>query len=236
MGKWAVVKKRQSVSLWASGAGSQEAELSVWAESSHAHKGRWCSHTGHTAAAQQCRDQNSQSPLSLPGEIFLSSTAASLSFSMALITASCVRELLGISMAQCSHCTWHFLLQWCLWRREQHVPRHGPSQHLWPQICQLQPSSAAKTQTFWWGFELLHTHSVAVSQRTSDQRNGLTQLQREANHHSKNRQQIHHPNRVQTPHLFHPRQSPVHNPATSRCKIRQNRWLNCEINQQRELQ
>lgn len=151
MGKWAVVKKRQSVSLWASGAGSQEAEVSVWAESSNAHEGRWCPHTGHTAATQQCGDQNSQPPLTLPGERFLPSTAASLSFSMALTTASCIRELLGISMTPCSHCTWDFSLQWCLWRREQHTPRHGLSQHLWPQIYQLQPSSAAKTQSLLMG-------------------------------------------------------------------------------------
>lgn len=125
--------------------------MSVWAESSNAHKGRWCSHTGHTAATEQCRFWNSKPPLTLPGERFVPSTAASLSFSRALITASCVRELLAISMAQCSHCTWDFLLQWCLWRREQHPPRHGLSWHLWPQIYQLQPSSAAKTQTLLMG-------------------------------------------------------------------------------------
>lgn len=150
-----------------------------------------------------------------------------------LITASCVRELLGLSMAQCSHCTWDFLLQWCLWRREQYAPRHGLSQRLWPQIYQLQPSSAAKTQTLLKGIWIV-TDSVAVSQRTRHQRNGFTQLQREANLHSRNRQQIHHPSSVQT-HLFHPRQSPILNPATSRCNFSQNRGLNCQINQQREL-
>lgn len=92
-----------------------------------------------------------------------------------------------------------------------------------------------RLKAFWWGFKLLQTHLVAVSQRTSDQRNGFTQPQREANLHSKNSKQIQHPNRAQTPHLFNTRHSPVHNPAASRCKINQNRWLNCQINQQREL-
>lgn len=117
----------------------------------------------------------------------------------------------------------------------------GTHSQAWPQPPPLATDLSATAQQcsrlkpFWWGFEFLQTHSVAVSQRTRDQRNEFTQLQREANLHSKNRQQMHHPNRIQTPHLFHPRQPPIHKPATSRCKISQNRWLNCQINQQREL-
>lgn len=131
---WGNEQLSEKDKMFPQGQVEQGARSVCWAESRNAHKGKWCSHTEHTAATQQCRDQNSEPPLTLPGEIFLPSTAASLSFSMALITASCVRELLGISMARCSHCTWDFLLQWCLWRREQWTTRSQ---------AQAQPASLA---------------------------------------------------------------------------------------------